>query len=167
MVMRPLDLNALTWICLNLREQDQAEIYGQRPHDNPLRLAHEAHTALTHMGRGKIAWHAGQPAAVIGFYERWPGMWEAVSFGTENYKDVGVELMRAGRAMARDILTEFGANRLQADSRVDNLEAHKFIRILGGTPEGPPMRAYGKDGSDYQRLVWLNERDRGLVVKEA
>ena len=163
--MTPIDIYALTSICLNMREQDKAEIYALRPHDNPLRLAAEAYTVLTHHGRGKIAWHKGQPAAVMGFYARWPGCWEAVSFGTEHYKSAGIDLMRYGRELARDILSELGANRLQADSRADNLQAHAFIRALGGKPEGT-MKHYGKDGSDYIRFVWITETEGKLVMKE-
>jgi hypothetical protein len=165
MVMSPIDLHALTAICLSLRDRDAKEIFGLRPHDCPLRLAGEAYTVLTHMGRGKIAWHKGQPVAVLGFYERWPGCWEAVSFGTDRYADVGIDLMRYGRQLARDILGEIGANRLQADSRIDNVQAHAFIKALGGNPEGT-MKHYGKDGTDYVRFVWLAESDAKLVMKE-
>ena len=160
--MSPIDLHALTAICLNIRAEDHREIYGLRSHECPFRLAGEAYTALHHHGRGKIAWHRGQPTAVIGFYERWPNCWEAVSFGTTNYKSCGIDLMRCGREMARDILTDLGANRLQADSRADNIQAHAFIRALGGKPEATLQR-YGKDGSDYIRFVWLAERDATLV----
>ena len=152
-----LDRYAITHITLHLREQDASEIYGLRPHDCPLRLAYEAHYMLSRHGRGKVAWFRGVPAAVIGFYERWPGCWEAVSFGTERYKDVGVALMREGRKLARGILDDLGANRLQADSRIDNVQAHAFIRALGGKPEGPPLEKYGKDGATYQRFVWFGD----------
>jgi hypothetical protein len=163
--MTPIDLHALTSICLNLRQDDRKEIFGIRHHDSPLHLAGEAYTVLKHMGRGSIAWHKGIPVAVIGFYERWPGCWDAVSFGTDDYKAVGVELMREGRRLAKQILEELGANRLQADSRADNVQAHAFIRALGGKEEGR-LRSYGKDGSDYIRFVWLTELDAQLVIKE-
>lgn len=165
MVMTPIDIHAMTSICLNLREEDKREILSVRRHDCLLTLAGEAYTALVHYGRGKIAWHKGVPAAVIGFYEMRPNVWDAVSFGTEHYKDVGIHLMREGRAIARDLLTEVGANRLQADSRSDNIQAHAFIKALGGKPEFT-MRYYGRDGSDYIRFVWLTETDRQLVIKE-
>lgn len=154
-------------ITLHLREQDATEIYGLRPHDCPLRLAYEANMALGQMGRGKVVWCQGQPAGVIGFYERWPGCWEAVSFGTDRYRDAGVALMREGRRLARDILIDLGANRLQADSRVDNVQAHAFIRALGGKPEGPPLERYGKDGSAYQRFVWLAEVEGKQLMETA
>jgi RimJ/RimL family protein N-acetyltransferase len=167
--MTPIDMYALLSICLNLRDEDKAEIYGLRDHDNPIKLAGEAYYVLYHKGRGSIAWHNGQPVAVIGFYERWPGCWEAVSFGTEHYKAVGVDLMRYGRKLARELLSsDLGARRLQADSRIDNEQAHAFIRVLGGKPEGPPMRSYGRDGADYQRFVWLRaDGDAQLVGLQA
>lgn len=157
-------------ICRELRAADRAEIYNLRSHDSWVILAREAYVAMAHMGRGAVVWLDGLPQACIGFAEIRPGVYDAISFGTDRYRECGVALMRMGRRLARDLLTatELGAHRLQADARADNTEAHKFIRILGGKLEGPPMRAYGRDGSDYQRFVWLRaDGDAKLVGLEA
>lgn len=163
--LTPVTLGALEQICHRLRATDADEILNLRPHDSWALLALEAHYCLTVRGRGVIAWVHGMPAAVIGFGELRPGVWDAVSFGTDAYKDAGVVLMRAGRRMARDILSDpvLGARRLQADAKASNTRAHQFIRALGGVPEGI-MRSYGKDGSDYQRFVWLRDDGAARLV---
>lgn len=159
-------LGALEQICNSLRAVDADEILNLRAHDSWAILALEAHYVLTVKGRGVIAWVHGMPAAVIGFGELRPGVWDAVSFGTDDYEAAGVALMRAGRMMARDILNDpaLGARRLQADAKASNTRAHAFIRALGGVPEGPPMRSYGKDGSAYQRFIWLREDGAAQLV---
>lgn len=157
-------LPALEEICWAMRDADKREIFPLRPHDQWHTLALEAWVALGHQGRGVIAWVDGRPAACIGFCEMRPNVWDAVSFGTADYRYCGVHLMREGRRMAREILTDLGANRLQADSIVDNHEAHKFIQALGGKPEGPPMKHFGKGGEDYQRFVWLRAEGAAKLV---
>lgn len=163
MIITPVTLGAVEMICRELREVDQREIYNLRPHDSWMILALEAYHVLTYKGRGVVAWVGGMPAAVMGFGELRPGVWDAVSFGTDRYEKAAFLLMRAGREMARDILRETDARRLQADARADNVKAHQFIEALGGKSESR-MRSYGKDGADYVRFVWLRADGDGALV---
>lgn len=165
MSLHEIDRSSLEYICLHLRERDQREIYGLRSHDNPIRLAYEAHYMLTSQGRGRIAWHEGKPVAVLGFVESWPGLWDAVSFGTDEFPKVAFELMRYGRQEARSILRDVGGRRLQADAHIDNTDGHKFIETLGGKAEYD-MRLYGKDGSTYRRFVWFTGQEREALNME-
>lgn len=118
------------------------------------------------MGRGRVAWHDGRPAGVLGYYEPWPGQWEAVAFGTDAFRHVGTQLGRYGLKEMRAILRDVGARRLQADSHADNADGHRFIKALGGQQESV-LRAYGKDGANYYRFVWLAERDAKPILKVA
>lgn len=154
----------ITWICLNLRETDKREVFAIRPHDSAVYLAHEVHSLVINRGRGRIAWHNGRPAALAAFTENWAGNWEVWMFGTDDFKSVVVELVRWFRKEANDILTVCEGRRLQCDAQADNAEAIKLIEAMGGRAEGPPMVAYGKDGSSFQRFVWLNG-DNDAVLK--
>ena len=145
-----------------MRERDAAEIYGMRPHDNPLQLAYEANHMIRNMGRGKISWHQGKPAGVAAFTESWPGMWEAWMFGTDDFKKSLFPLMRWVRSEANEILTVCKGNRLQCDSRADYEDSHDLIRSLGGKEE-TVLRRYGKDGSDYKRFVWFNGENDAVL----
>lgn len=162
-MLTDIQLSHLEHICFNLREADKIEVLSMRPHDNAYRLAWESYHLISNQGRGKVAWFGGQPAAVIAFTEMWPGCWEVWSFGTDHYRAVAADIIRYGRREAKDILNTHGGHRLQCDSRVGHDEAHKMLKALGAKPEGPPMQGYGKDGSSYQRFVWLRATDSAVL----
>ena len=130
------DLWAIEYICLNLRESDAIEIYNVRPHDSPLQLAWESTQAVKNMGRGRIGWANGKPAALFAFTEDWPGTWQVWMFGTNDFKAAAIDLLRWARKEANDILTVCEGRRLQCDCRLGHDDAHKMIRALGGKPEG-------------------------------
>ena len=152
----------LEYVVLNMRERDKGEIFALRSHDNPLQLAMEAHSAIRNLGRGQIAWAHGRPCAVLAFTEEWPGMWSIWMFGTDDFKHGAIDLLRWARKEANAILSVCKGHRIQADSRADYEEAHKLIRAAGGRPEFT-MRAYGKNGEDYIRFVWLRSEDSAIL----
>lgn len=161
-MLTDITLSDLEYICLKMREIDKTEIYAIRPHDSPLQLAAEAYHMIRNMGRGRIAWANGRPAAVAAFTESWPGVWEVWMFGTDDFKAAAVPLLRWFRKEARDILANVNGHRLQCDSRADHTEAHRLIKAAGGIEEGL-LRRYGKDGSDYIRFVWLNGENDAVL----
>lgn len=162
-MLSDVDLMSIEFIAYNMRECDRTEIFAMLPHDNLYRFAWEAHHVLVNSGRGKIAWHNGRPAALAGFVEQWSGVWQVWMCGTDDFKPAAVPLLRWFRKEANEILTVCKGHRLQCDSRMGHDEAHKMIMAMGGVPEGPPMRRYGKDGSDFQRFVWLNGENDAVL----
>lgn len=167
-MLSDLDYNSLEYICLNLREQDKAEIYGMRGHDNALQLAMESHAYIKNNGRGVVAWWNGKPCAIAAMSEDWPGVWSIWMFGTDDFKSGAIELLRWFRKEANDILTVCKGHRIQCDSMASYEEAHKMIEAMGGRKEHV-FRHYGRakdDGSepdDYIRYVWLKERDSAIL----
>lgn len=155
MLLEP-DRYSIEYICLNLRACDKREIFAMRPHDSPVRLAHEAWYLVTTQGRGAVAWHDGKPAALIALIENWPGVWDAMAFGTDAWRNVAIELMRWGRANVRQVIEDLKGHRLQADSHVDSVDSHRFLRALGAEPEAV-LRGYGKDNSDFIRFSWVRK----------
>lgn len=159
-----IDLGSISYVCQHMRDSDAREIYGLRPHNSSLVLAYEIHTAICNQGRGKVAWHDGKPAAVIGFAEYWPGVWQVILVGTDAFRDVSVDCLRWIRREAADIMRHHGGRRLQCDSRAGNLESQSFLFALGAKREAI-MRNYGRDGAVYERYVWLaGENDQFLGV---
>ena len=146
-----------------MRPEDRAEIFGLLETDNPLELAAVADALVRNKGRGRMAWAQGKPCAVAALTEARPGVWEVTMFGTSAFRAGVVPLMRWFREETRSILTTCKGHRLQCDSRADHHEGHKLIRAMGGKEEGPPMLAYGKDQSAYQRFVWLKGRDDAIL----
>ena len=156
-----IDLGAISYVCCNMRESDALEIYGLRPHESSLVLAYEINSVLTNQGRGRIAWHDGKPVAVIGFAEYWPGVWQVILVGTDQFRHVAMDCIRWLRSNAADLLANHGGRRLQCDARGPS----GFLAHLGAKPE-VTMRKYGKDGSDYIRYVWLaGENDQVLGAR--
>jgi hypothetical protein len=155
MTLRPLDLPSMEYLCLNLREVDWDEARMLVSHDNRWMLAWNSYHFILNNGRAQVAWHNGRPAGMCAFTENWTGVWQVWSFGTDDYPKVAIELARWFRREAREILSVCKGIRLQCDSRIGHPDAHRYIRAFGGQPEGPPMASYGKDGSAYQRYVWL------------
>lgn len=164
-MLTDLEYTPLEYVCMRMRETDKREIYALRPHDNALQLACEAHALIRNSGRGMVGWANGRPAAVCAFTESWPGMWEVWMFGTDDFKNCAIEMLRWFRKEANVILSERLGRRLQCDSAAYHEEAHKMIKALGGLEECR-FRAYGKHGDDFIRFVWLNgENDAVLRPK--
>lgn len=162
-----LDQHSVEYVCLRLRSADRMEVLGLAEHNSPVRLGYEVLTTLRNHGRGRVAWHAGEPAAVIGFAEYRPGVWQAVLLGTDQFPAVARDCLRWFRATARELRDTLGARRVQVDSHIDHGDAHKFLRALGAVPEGPPMQQYGKNGDAYQRFVWFAHQNDQFISRRA
>ncbi len=158
-----IDLLSIEYICYRMREDDRKEVFAIVPHDNPYRLAWETYHTILNNGRGRVAWYNGKPAAVAAFVENWPGNWQVYMYGTDDFKAAAVPLLRWFRKEANEILTVCKGHRLQCHSQVGHPEADKMIRAMGGIPEGPPLRRFGKDGSDFQTYVWLNGENDAVL----
>lgn len=154
-MLKEIDLPSLEYICLNMREVDKREVYNVVDHDNPIMLAYQAHYIGCTKGRGRIAWVNGKPAAFIAFTEDRPSVWTVSMFGTDDFKAAAFACMRWCRETAANLIETRGGRRLQCDSHIEHTEAHKFLITLGAVKEGPPMKHFGKDGSDFQRFVWI------------
>jgi hypothetical protein len=145
-------------ICLNMRESDAVEVFNVMPVAGRMHLAQHTFSAMSNQGRGRVAWYQGRPAALIALTQMRPGVWEIWMFGTDAFRNVAIDCVRWARREARDILDHAEGHRIQCDCRVGHPDAHRLIRAFGAHAEGPPMTGYGSDGSDYQRYVWLREK---------
>lgn len=163
--LRPVDHYSIEYIALHLRDQDAREIYGMRPYDTPFALAQEVSfrfRAPHDQARGAIAWFDGKPCALIGFIQQHPQMWNAIAFGTDDWRNVAIDLMRWARRQAQALVDEGIGSRLQAISHEQSTEAHKFLTALGARKEAEaPL--YGKDGATYYTFAWL----KGDEVRDA
>lgn len=162
-MLTDIDHVSIEYIAINMREGDWTEISALLPHDSRIRFAWEAYHHILNNGRGQVSWHDGRPAALAAFVEMRPGVWEVYMCGTGDFTAALVPLLRWFRREANDILGVCKGHRLQCDSRCGYDEAHKMIMAMGGKAEGEPMRRYGKDGSDFQRFVWLNGENDAVL----
>lgn len=154
--LHDLTLAGVLQVAFNLREPDREEIFGLLAHDSPVVFAYQViETIRAGGGRGRVVYLEGEPVAVVGFATFRPSVWQIILFGTEQFRMVALDCLKWIRATGQDLVTNHGGRRLQCESRQGHTEAHKFLHRLGARAEGPPMRMYGKDGSAYQRFVWL------------
>lgn len=161
-----ITLDAVTYVCFNMREVNKLEIYPLRPHDSPIILAWEVCAAVRSSGRGRVAWHDGKPAGVVALVENWPGCWGVSIFATDDFRSVAINILRWVRSTFREICTDLHGRRLESLTRAGDDEAAAFFKGLGARPEGPPMHRYGKDGADFQRFVWLAGENDHFIRKE-
>ena len=150
--MKPISLEALEYICLNMRAADQAEVYGMRGHDDPFILAREVLITATY-GKAAIASHQGRPAGVLGVSPMWPGVWSAWAFGTDDWPRCAVELTRYARNVLKPFILACGAHRMQCHSRFDHLDAHRWLKTLGAKHEAT-LGGFGRDGAAYHLFAW-------------
>jgi hypothetical protein len=151
-LIKPISAAAVTWLCCNMRAIDAREIYGLRNHSNPDLLAREILIAAT-WGKAAIAEVDGRPASIVGVNPLWAGVWAIWSFGTEDWPKAAISITKYGIRVLRPYIMDRGAHRLQCESRIDHIDAHRWLTACGATVEGT-LRGYGRDGTDYLQFAW-------------
>ena len=155
--IRPISRSAVEFVCLNMRAIDRAEVFGLRGYDLPEAVANETIFAAA-WGRAGVAFHRGRPAAVVGVAPRWPGVWSAWAYGTEDFAKAALSVTRFALKDLKPFVLSRGGHRVEAASRIDHTEAHTWLRALGARDEGV-LRGYGRDGADYVQFGWVREYD--------
>lgn len=148
-------LSDLEYICLNLRQADRDEIYGVLPHDNPFLLARQTMDVFCSGGFVTVA-HARRPVSVLGFHEQHPGVLNVFAYATDEFHLVAHGLTRFALKDLKQAMLASGAHRAQCDSRHDHHTAHRWLECFGFRAEGP-LKAYGKNRSDYIRFAYVKE----------
>jgi len=146
--------DAALHVAANMREWDKKEIYAVRWTDDPKEIARDCAA----YGRfGWIAWHGGEPVAVVGAVPVHPGVWSVYMFATDCFRQIAISLTKFVRRVIIPALVDTGAHRAECASMEGHAEAHRWLELLGATREGSPMMEYGKDGENFIRFVWRRE----------
>jgi RimJ/RimL family protein N-acetyltransferase len=140
----------VTYVATNMRAVDAEEIYPLRFDKTPEGLAH------TVMSSPVYVWAAappgGAPAAVFGVYEVRPRAWTAFAFGTDNFNTVAGGVTKfLLRKVKPHLFHDLGAQRVEAWSHGNHVQAHRWLTALGAKPEPDPE--YGPEGETYVRFV--------------
>lgn len=152
-MIRPITAAAVQYLCCNMREIDALEIYNNRNHNSPERLADEIILAAAY-GKAGVAEVAGRPVGIVGVSPIWAGVWSIWSFGTDDWGKGVLAMTRYGVRVLRPHILDRGAHRLQCESRVDHHDAHRWLKACGARIEGT-LRKYGRDGTDYYQFSWI------------
>ena len=124
-----------------------------RRSEDPASLAAETMHGVTQAGVSRVFHYNGKPAAVCGAIERWPGVWSAFAYGTDDFDGVAKAISAYAKNEMAPILRGLGAHRMDCQSRYDHVQAHKWLAWLGAERESV-LRGFGKDGADYYNYVW-------------
>jgi len=99
-----------------------------------------------------------KPVMVAGILQMWSGVGTAfIALDKEWVPQNAKWVVRTVRDLLREAFEHYGFHRIQADVRKDEPKALKFARACGFQSEGD-MKAYGMDGSDYERFAIVKER---------
>ena len=154
------DLGALH-VCRNMRAVDAEEIFAMRPDHDAFALYRDIAA-----GGGRHLWlelarpaTSLTPVALFGVIATSPGCGLAHLIGTD-----GLTLSHARQIVARvrhliipGLIETEGLHRVEANSLATHRWAHRFLLACGARLEGPPRRAMGKAGEDFQTFVWIKD----------
>lgn len=148
-------------ICRNMRRTDAAEIYAMRPEMDAWALYRDLATMRpAHLWLEMIRPFAQvQPVALFGVMGTSPGVGAAHLIGTPAFGRLAAQavIARIQHVIIPELL-DSGLHRVEALSLASYGWAHRFLRAAGAEAEGPPRRALGKAGEDFQSFVWLKDR---------
>ena len=143
-------LSALEYIATFLRERDREEVFALRYEEDPARLAMDT------FALGEFQWiaYADQtPAASIGAFPVWPGVWQCWAYGTDRWPEVVRTLTKHVRRFMRPALLNSDARRLQCWAMESHDDARKWLKFLGAQEEAR-LDNYGKNGQTFVCYSW-------------
>lgn len=147
-------------VACNMRECDRQEIFATRWSDDPLSLVE---STLFTAGITFVGWHNDEPTAVYGAKPFWPNVWTVFCYATDNFNKISIGLTRHCRNAIIPWLRVNGAHRAQAQSIATHVEAHRWLKLIGGYEESRLPR-YGKNGEDFIMFAWSPESCRAWAA---
>jgi hypothetical protein len=149
-VLGPRDLDALKYICANLRERDRVEIFATRWGLDTDELALDTFNA------GEFQWIAyknSQPVAVVGATPMWPKVWSAFAYGTDRWPEVALSLTKLVKRVIIPTLEASGAHRVQCYAYEGHDDARQWLEALGASAENL-IEDYGQNQERFVLYRW-------------
>ena len=154
----PATVREVAWISANMRKIDAEEIWCQRPHRSPSRLAYEALSMSPNLKY--VAAVDGEPVFCCGVSELQPGLGWLWAWGTKRYHGAMrglTDFLLDGPK--RELFTDANIKRLEARSIATHTSAHRWIEKLG-LRYVCDLPCYGKDEEDF-KLFALTRNEVG------
>lgn len=147
-------LNAVRYVCQNLRQKSLDEINGL------MRVNMDDFAAYLHSREGFhwVGYHDTLPAALIGAYPQRPGLWSLYGLGTDDWHHIWRDVTRVARRDMMRMVLETDCRRAECLSLADHHDTHKWLDMLGASHRAE-MPKYGIDGQDYILFSWLRGGD--------
>jgi hypothetical protein len=146
-------------IAHNLRARDREELFATRYGDDPAGIARDAvHTGAFRWG----VYHDGTPIAAVGAMPRWPRVWSAWAYGTDDWP-LGVRAVtKHVRNFMLPALYNAGAIRVDALSLASHTDARRWLELLGANAEFT-LDNWGKNGETFVSYVWTRDTTKWLL----
>lgn len=144
----------------NMRERDREEIYATRYGENPEDVARDA------VNSGAFRWGAyldGRPVAMLGAFPRWPNVWTAWAFGTDEWPKVVLSLSKHVMRFMIPALYRAGATRVDATALETHFDARRWLTAMGAAPE-KPLANWGKNGQTFVCYVWTRQAAKQALM---
>lgn len=138
------------YVAENLRERDRREIFATRWEDDPNGLA------LDTVAAGGFSWVASykdRPVAVIGATPRWPKVWTAWAYGTDEWPRVVRRLTKHVRRFMMPALRNAGAIRVDCIALEEHHDARRWLTALGAQQE-KTLASWGRNGETFVGYSW-------------
>jgi hypothetical protein len=146
----PLDRAAVGFVAARMRAGDRDEIFATRWDDDPDTIADETMACARF---GAVAWHVGEPVAVVCAMPLWPGVWTVAMFATVRWPAVagaGTRWLR--RELMPDVVAA-GAHRVECRSLATHVTAHRWLERLGARREAL-LTDYGRNREAFYLYAW-------------
>lgn len=142
-------------IVQHLRAQDRREIEATNWDMNPVRMVDKIMALESFTFYAKVN---DTPAALIGGFPMWPGVWQVYAYGTDDFDRVAPTLTKFALRFMVPAITNSGGHRAQCDSIEGHDKAHRWLEMMGYENEGP-MRKFGRHGETFYRFARVTGDD--------
>ena len=139
----------MLYIASNMRDADRREAEGVLEDPSPALIAREAckpHSLVRMFARER-------PIAVIGVTQTDKSTWVAWGFGTAEFPKIAKSATRYVKSALLPTLRTLGMLRAEAQSLVDNVDAHAWMRLTGAEFD-EDLKAFGLNGEDFVQYRW-------------
>ena len=148
--IHPLDADAVTHVCVHMRDTDRAEIFATRYDDDAAAVA-AATVALARFGC--VAWSDDEPVAVACAMPLWPNVWSVGMYATERWPRVaGATTRWIKRRLIPDLIAA-GAHRAECRSLATHAAAHRWLERLGAVREAA-LADCGRNRETFYLYAW-------------
>jgi hypothetical protein len=147
-VYAPATLADMCFLVDNMRPEDREEIMAIQPAGTTNDQL--VGRAMQFAERGPQLVHkvGGEPVAVQGIVQLWPGVWSCYAWGTERWPKAVLSLTKTSKRVILPYMQAHRAHRAQAVSLGTHHSAHRWLELLGFEREGRLVR-FGREGQDF------------------
>lgn len=148
----PLALGPVAYVAHRMREIDALEANATSFSEDPDDLAVDV---VKRWGPTGAVLGLERPICVIGATQRWPRVWTAWMFATDEFPRIGKAVTRYARSVLLPTVRAVGMVRADARSIATNVAAHRWMKLTGAQFEAK-LKGFGKNGEDFVQFRWAD-----------